>query len=70
MHSQRGDAEKMRVDLSQAIQDPAPVPARIDDRIQRIMRRFYSDGLLSDCKRALATGAILAKERLSQNGRG
>ncbi len=70
VHSQRGDAEKMRVDLSQAIQDPAPVPARIDDRIQRIMRRFYSDGLLSDCKRALATGAILAKERLSQNGRG
>lgn len=66
VHSQRDDAEKMHVDLSMTINDPVLVSARIDDRIQRIMRRFYSDGLLSDCKRAFATCAILAKERIKQ----
>ena len=63
VHSQRGDAEKMRVELSAAIPEPVLVPARVEEKIQRAMRRFYSDGPISDCKRALATFAILTKER-------
>lgn len=63
VHSKTEDAEKMQVDLSKAIPDPELLQLKVDKRIQRIMKRFYSGGLISDIKRVTATRAVIVKER-------
>lgn len=55
VHSTAEDADKMAVDLDRAIKDPNPVPVTADPTIQSIMKKHYSDGLLSTLKRRAAT---------------
>ena len=64
VHSKIEDAEKMTVDLSKAIGNPVLEDAPLDKRIQRIMRKHYSYGLLSDIKKFIATTLIVIKENL------
>lgn len=63
VHSQAGDDEKTRVDLSKAIENPVIEYVEPDERIQNRMKKFYSNGFVSDIKRAAATRAIIMKER-------
>ena len=63
VHSKKGDDAKTKSDLSLAISDPRIEYVAPDDRIQKQMKRFYSDGTMSDVKRAIATKAIVFKEK-------
>ena len=64
VHSKSDDAEKMRVDLSKAIENPLLTDVDIDRRIQKIMKKHYSYGLVSEIKKFVATVLIVIKERL------
>ena len=64
VHSKSDDAEKMRVDLSKAIENPVLTDVDIDNRIQKIMKKHYSYGLVSEVKKFIATVLIVIKERL------
>ena len=64
VHSKTDDAEKMRVDLSKAIENPSFTDVEIDKRIQKIFKKHYSYGLVSDAKKLIATTLIVIKERL------
>ncbi len=64
VHSTSDDAEKMRVDLSKAIAEPRLENLSIDNRIQKIMKKHYSYGFISDMKKLLFTVLIVIKERL------
>lgn len=64
VHSKADDAKKMRVDLSKAIPDPVLTDVEIDGRIQKIMKKHYSYGFVSEIKKFIATALIVAKERL------
>ncbi len=64
VHSKSEDAEKMRVDLSKAIPNPVFKNVDIDKRIQKIMKKHYSFGLVSEIKRLTATLLIVIKERI------
>ncbi|MBR6785963.1 MAG: glycosyltransferase [Clostridia bacterium] len=64
VHSKADDAEKMRVDLSRAIADPVFADVKIDKRIQKIFKKHYSYGLVSELKKFIATVLIVIKERL------
>ena len=64
VHSKAEDADSMRVDLSKAIAEPDFSRAEYRKDIQKIMKKHYSGGLVSDVKRSLATAAIVAKERI------
>ncbi len=64
VHSQTEDAEKMRVDLSKAIENPVFCDVEVDRRIQKIMKKHYSYGIISDLKRFAATALIVIKEKL------
>lgn len=64
VHSKSDDAEKMRVDLSKAIRNPVLTDVDIDSRIQRIMKKHYSYGFISEVKKFIATVLIVIKERL------
>lgn len=64
VHSKADDAEKMRVDLSKAIENPVLTDVDIDIRIQRIMKKHYSYGFVSEAKKFIATVLIVIKERL------
>lgn len=64
VHSQTEDAEKMRVDLSNAIADPVLTEAEINNDIQKLMKKHYSYGAVSDLKRFIATAAIVLKEKI------
>lgn len=64
VHSQTEDAEKMRVDLSKAIESPEFCNVEIDGRIQKIMKKHYSYGFVSDAKKFIATVLIVIKERI------
>lgn len=64
VHSRSEDAEKMSVDLSKAIPEPEIKSVEINNKIQKIMKKHYSGGFVSDCKRTLGTAVIVIKERL------
>ena len=64
VHSKSEDNEKMRVDLSKAIENPVLTDVDIDSRIQRIMKKHYSYGFVSEAKKFIATVLIVIKERL------
>ena len=64
VHSKSEDNEKMRVDLSKAIENPVLTDVEIDSRIQKIMKRHYSYGFVSEIKKFIATVLIVIKERL------
>ncbi len=64
VHSKSDDAEKMRVDLSKAIPNPVMADIEIDGRIQRIMKKHYSYGFVSELKKFIATVLIVIKERI------
>ena len=64
VHSKSDDAEKMRVDLSKAIKNPVLTDVEIDSRIQKIMKKHYSYGFISEMKKFIATVLIVIKERL------
>ncbi len=64
VHSKSEDNEKMRVDLSKAIENPVLTEVDIDSRIQKIMKNHYSYGFVSEIKKFIATVLIVIKERL------
>lgn len=64
VHSKADDAEKMHVDLSKAIENPVLTDVDIDSRIQKIMKKHYSYGFISEVKKFIATVLIVIKERL------
>lgn len=64
VHSKSEDNEKMRVDLSKAIEAPVLTDVEIDSRIQKIMKKHYSYGFVSEAKKFIATVLIVIKERL------
>lgn len=64
VHSTAADAESMAVDLSKAIAEPVITYVAPDKRIRRSMRKHYSGGVLSDCKRFAATKLIVLKGRM------
>lgn len=64
VHSKIDDAEKMRVDLSKAIENPVLTDIEIDKRIQKLMKKHYSYGFVSEIKKFIATVLIVIKERL------
>lgn len=64
VHSKSDDAEKMRVDLSKAIENPVLTDVNADNRIQKIMKKHYSYGFISEMKKFIATVLIVIKERL------
>lgn len=64
VHSKAEDNEKMRVDLSKAIENPVFDDVEIDSRIQKIMKKHYSYGFVSEAKKFIATVLIVIKERL------
>ena len=64
VHSREEDAAKMRVDLSRSIPDPEIKTVKIDERIQKILKKHYSAGTVSNIKKALATQAIIIKHKL------
>ena len=64
VHSKIDDAEKMRVDLSKAIENPVLTDIEIDKRIQKLMKKHYSYGFVSEIKKFIATALIVIKERL------
>lgn len=61
VHSKTDDAEKMRVDLSMAIENPVFTDVEIDNRIQKIMKKHYSYGIVSEIKKNTATALIFLK---------
>ena len=63
VHSRETDPG-LRADLSLAVADPVIDKPEFNKVIQKRMKKYYSGGLVSDVKRALATRAIIAKERL------
>ena len=63
VHSQSEDAQKMRVDLSKAIESPRLTEPFVNNEIQKIMKKHYSAGIVSDIKRTVATAGIVLKER-------
>lgn len=63
VHSQAEDAQKMRVDLSKAIERPRLPEPSVNQGIQKIMKKHYSVGIVSDMKRAIGTVVIVLKER-------
>ncbi len=64
VHSTNDDAEKMYVDLSKAIENPVFEDEKPDKRIQKIMKKHYSYGFISDMKKLMFTIFIVVKERL------
>lgn len=63
VHSQAQDAQKMRVDLSKAVESPRLTEPSVNPDIQKNMKKHYSGGIVSDMKRTIATVGIVLKER-------
>lgn len=64
VHSSAEDAEIAQVDLHKAIAEPELRKLSYVPRIQKVMKKHYSGGVISDIKRFLLTNAIVIKERL------
>lgn len=62
-HSKVKDAEKMSVDLSKAIKNPKFESAPINQEIQKMFKKHYSGGIISDLKRYMAAKLIVFKEK-------
>lgn len=62
VHSRSEDAEKMAVDISKAIENPKLITLKVNPELQKIMKKHYSGGPVSDLKRAVGTNAIILKE--------
>lgn len=65
IHSKVEDAEKMMVDMSKAIESPKLILPEMNEEIQKIMKKHYSGGVVSDIKRAVGTAAIVCKEYIA-----
>lgn len=63
VHSKSEDARKMQVDLTKAISSPELIDAPFDVRIQKIMKKHYSYGAVSEIKRFIATCIIVISNR-------
>lgn len=63
IHSKVEDAEEMAVDISKAILEPKIQFILPDKRIEIIMKKHYSGGIISDIKRKVAALLIIVKER-------
>ena len=63
VHSKSEDAEKMSVDLNNAIANPKFETVTIDSRIQRSFKKHYSGGFVSDLKRIIGTKYVVFKEK-------
>ena len=61
VHSKAEDAESMAVDLSKAIAQPRIEYTPLNGKIQRIMKKHYSSGAVSELKRFAATCALVIK---------
>ena len=64
VHSTSEDAASMAVDLTKAIPDPVIAFTAPDPAIQKLMKKHYSGGTLSDLKRLAATALLALKGRL------
>lgn len=64
VHSKSEDAAKMQVDLEKAIKNPELTKPIVNREIQKIMKKHYSGGYISDIKRTIATIVIVIKERI------
>ncbi|MBE6790551.1 MAG: glycosyltransferase family 2 protein [Ruminococcaceae bacterium] len=64
VHSTTDDAKRMYVDLNNAISSPKMVDVFIDNDIQKLLKKHYSYGFVSDVKKFLYTCFIVIKERL------
>lgn len=64
VHSKSEDEKKMSVDLAKAIENPVIEPVKLDNRIQKAMKKHYSGGLVSDIKRTAGTAFIIIKHKL------
>lgn len=64
VHSKSEDAEKMSVDLTKAIREPRITDVEFNNKIQKIMKKHYSYGFVSDIKKFVATALIVVKCRL------
>ena len=63
VHSKSADAEKMRVDLNKSIPKPTLEKVTVNPEIQKIFKKHYSGGKISDIKRCFATKYIVLKEK-------
>ena len=61
VHSKSEDAEKMAVDLNKAIKEPDISDIEFNKQIQKIMKKHYSYGFVSDIKKLIATTLIVLK---------
>lgn len=64
VHSKSEDAESMKVDLNKAIAEPEIKTVTLNKEIQKIFKKHYSGGFISDCKRTFGTALIVIKENL------
>ena len=64
VHSKSEDAEKIAVDLSKAIKSPQITDIELNKKIQKIMKKHYSYGFVSDIKKFIATAIIVLKCKL------
>ena len=61
VHSKSADAAKMAVDLTKSIKAPGISEVELNKKIQKIMKKHYSYGLVSDFKKFVATIIIVIK---------
>ena len=54
----------MSVDLTKAIANPVIEPVKLDNRIQKAMKKHYSGGFISDVKRTAGTALIILEHKL------
>ena len=64
VHSKSEDAEKMAVDLSKAIKEPQIINVELNKKIQKLMKKHYSYGFVSNIKKFIATTIIVMKSKL------
>ena len=64
-HSRSDDAEKMRVDISKAIENPKLDMPEVNQKIQKTMKKHYSGGIVSNIKRTVGTAVIVCKEYIA-----
>jgi len=62
VHSRAEDAASMSVDLTKAIENVQLCPVKVLPEIQKIMKKHYSAGTISDLKRWAAAKVIVTKE--------
>ena len=51
--------------MSKAIENPELILPEMNEEIQKIMKKHYSGGVVSDIKRAIGTAAIVCKEYIA-----